>query len=184
MILRKVLLGIDADGREGQTHTAAMLWGPAIHGPTNTNLIGCTIYRRGRADETIGSVAPESLTEIEMTEELVGRRLPDDYREFMLTRGAMEEFFPNAYVQIWDLAAVREVWRTRSSYEPNEGLIVIGSDGASELIGFDTRQEAPPVVLVNVVSAGWHEACFQARTFAEFLSDVASDGFKFVSGLC
>lgn len=44
------------------------------------------------------------------------------------------------------------------------GLVLIGSDGGGEAVGLDFRQSPPQVVLVNFVSAGWHEAVAQADT--------------------
>lgn len=61
--------------------------------------------------------------------------------------------------------------------------MLIGGDGAGEAVGFDFRQEEPPVVLVNLVSAGWHEAIYQAPTFTAFMEQrERGEEFKWTSG--
>jgi len=50
------------------------------------------------------------------------------------------------------------------------GLVIIGSDGGGEAVGFDFRRTPPPIVLVNFISSGWHEATIQASTFNEFMT--------------
>ena len=55
----------------------------------------------------------------------------------------------------------------------------IDSDGGGEAFGYDLRKPDAPVVLVNLVSAGWHEANLQAPSFTEFMAQrERGDEFK------
>jgi hypothetical protein len=80
------------------------------------------------------------------------------------------------------LATVEQVRVLRAEFEPHDGLLVIGGDGSSELIGFDLRRDPPPVVLLNITSAGWASALHQAPDFSTFWRQVTSDGFRFIDG--
>ena len=127
--------------------------------------------------------ATETLRQIE---ERVGKPLPEDYRELITSSGAIAEMHEGAYFDLWSPDRVLSAMTDEAFdwyRERYPGLLVIGTDGASEMIGYDLRRMPPPVVLVNSVSAGWHEACFQDATITALLANLRSGGsFKFDGG--
>lgn len=44
VVFETPLLGIDAEGTGFPTHTGAMLWGPAVHGPSREAMLSITVY--------------------------------------------------------------------------------------------------------------------------------------------
>jgi hypothetical protein len=124
---------------------------------------------------------PETPATLAEAERHLGYKLPDDYKELMLTHGPMKEVFPNEYVELYDIATVLEVKALRASFEPSAGLVVIGTDGSVELFVYDMRRDAPPIVAVNIVSPGWPAAFFQASNFNDFWHQVTTEGLQFVA---
>ena len=128
----------------------------------------------------VGSVSSGLDDRLREIEAALGVVLPHDYREFAVTSGKVERNFGGSYLALWGLD---EIVRLNQGYEMGEtfpGLILIGSDGGGEAVGFDFRTSPPCVVLVNFVSSGWHEAIVQAETFTEFLAQRESGlAYKF-----
>lgn len=117
------------------------------------------------AREAEGGAKAASLAEAERELDV---RFPPDYKRFIQETNGLEAFFGDAYLVLWSPANVIDL---NNAYDRSDfpGLVFIGSDGAGEGVGFDFRQAPPPVVLVNFVSGGWHEARVQAATFHEFM---------------
>jgi hypothetical protein len=119
----------------------------------------------------------DRLREIEAA---LGVELPADYRDFATTAGKVERDFGGSYLSMWGLDDIVELNRGYEMGEVFPGLVLIGSDGGGEAVGFDFRSSPPSVVLVNFVSSGWHEAVLQAETFTEFLAQrEAGLAYKF-----
>ncbi len=90
--------------------------------------------------------------QIAVAERALGHRFPADYRWFLVTENGFEGPLGKAWVALWDVTTVAEVpsWTEGTGYNENHpGLLIIGSDGAGERIGFDMRQDPPPIVLVT-----------------------------------
>ncbi len=91
-----------------------------------------------------------------------------------------------AYFEIWSLERVLSAMTDQAFdfyRERYPHLLIVGTDGGSEMIGYDFRKAPPAVVLVNVVSTGWHDACYQAPTLAELVADLRGGGsFRFGDG--
>ena len=62
------------------------------------------------------------------------------------------------------------------------GMIVIGGDGAGEMITVDARDPNPPVTLTPNVSIGWKDSVVQTSSIDEFLNAVENGTFDFVFG--
>jgi hypothetical protein len=45
-----------------------------------------------------------------------------------------------------------------------------GIASGGEHLAFDFRNPAPPVVMINAISSGWHEGLVQAPSVAKFLA--------------
>jgi hypothetical protein len=124
--------------------------------------------------------------ELDAAELALGHSLPDDYRSLIRQANGVQEMHAGAYIDIWSLERVLEAHvddafaHHRQAYP---GLLVIGTDGAGELLAYDTRRSPFRVALVNNVSSGWHEACLQKPTVAEVLADIRSGrSFSFIEG--
>ena len=97
-------------------------------------------------------------------------KFPADYRHFLLTQGALKGWFGDVYVEVYPVDYAIGATEAHDHQDRFPRLVLIGGDGASEAVGFDFRKQPPPVVLVNLVSAGRHEALLQAPTFTEFMA--------------
>lgn len=53
--------------------------------------------------------------------------------------------------------------------EGHPGFLAFGSDGSREVIGLDMRRTPPPVVMIDITSAGWDEALYQAPSLTDFM---------------
>ena len=122
---------------------------------------------------------PARAARLGAAEATLGHRFPADYRAFMLERDGLLEWMPSGVfldlVPIHDLVYANDIPQTTT----HPGLVVIGSDGSREILGFDSRSHPTPVVLVDNASPGWHEAVPQARSFESFLRVVAETGFRY-----
>jgi hypothetical protein len=107
-------------------------------------------------------------------EEAIGLgRLPDEYRGWLADNDGLEGWFGNVYLTLFPTDSVVDVSRT-FDHARFPGLVAIGSDGGGETIALDLRSVNAPVVLVNNVSAGWHEGLLQAVSFSEFMAQRAA----------
>lgn len=115
-------------------------------------------------------VTGNSEARLRAIETQLGVEFPDDYASFVRSADGLERRFGDAYLALWDL---EDLVPRNVEYEMSEmfpGLVLIGSDGGGEAVGFDFRNRPPVVVLVNFVSSGWREAVVQAATFGEFMA--------------
>jgi len=114
--------------------------------------------------------AGASEVDLARVESALGVQLTPEHRELLVAENGWERCFGNCFLTVYgtdDLVAVnREV-------EGHPGFLAIASDGSRELIGFDMRVDTPPVVMIDITSAGWDEALFQADSLSEFLEQRA-----------
>ena len=111
-------------------------------------------------------------------ESALGVVLPDDYRNFLKTSDGMAELMPDAYVNIWPLAEEVDICTTDAYVlaDPDQGLLLIGSNGSGELLGLDLRSSPARVVLVNAISASWAEASAQAESVSRLIAQLREGG--------
>jgi len=125
-----------------------------------------------------------SESDIVDAEAALGLKLPADYERFLRERNDLDEASPGSmHLDLWSLDQVVEL-NADEAYgymrQSCPGILLVGSDGASEMLAYDTRQTEPALYLVNAVSADWREACWQAHSLDELLAFLAEDGaFKF-----
>jgi hypothetical protein len=106
-------------------------------------------------------------------------RFPHDYRTWLMTHNGLERWFGESYLVLYSLDDVIAVTQAAEAQERLPGYVAIGSDGGGETLAFDFRKTPPPVVMVNVVSSGWHEGLLQASSFAAFMAQQeAGAGFR------
>jgi cell wall assembly regulator SMI1 len=113
---------------------------------------------------------PDLQARLRRVEFELGVTFPSDYREFIVASGKVDRDFGGSWLMLYGIDELVSLNQAFDRSQSHPGLVFIGSDGGGEGVGLDFRNEPPSVVLVNWVSAGWHEAIVQAETFAEFMA--------------
>jgi len=98
-----------------------------------------------------------------------GINLPIEYLEFLKTSNGGEGFIGRNYLVLDPIEKIVESNRNLNVEEYAPGLVVIGSDGGGEAIGFDRRGTAWPVVMVPLIPLDMKEAQVIAESFGSFL---------------
>ena len=130
-----------------------------------------------------GDQLPATETELAEAEQRLGVKFPADYRDYLLTHNGVKGWFGEVYLELYSVSDVIGSTEAHDHQARQPGLVLIGGDGAGEAVGYDFRKIPPPVVLVNLVSAGWEDASLQAPTFSEFMAQRSSgQEFSFASG--
>jgi hypothetical protein len=121
---------------------------------------------------TVRAGPPASDDEIREAEQRLGlvTHLPADFRAWLKRSNGVEGWYGPVYLVLYSLDNVISVTQAADAGERLPGFLAVGSDGGGELIAYDLRKSAPPIVMVNSVSAGWHEGLYQAASFSEFLA--------------
>ncbi len=130
---------------------------------------------------------PVTEEELAAAEAALGQPLPEDYANFLRRQDGLADFVGEAYLDLWTLPDVvarnadEDPWNMLQERHP--GILVVGSDGAAECVAYDTRRAPPPVLLVNNLSSGWHEACWQADSIDDLLDVLRGGGsLRFETG--
>ena len=123
---------------------------------------------------------PATDADLAAAEAALGRRLPVDYANFLRRQDGLADFVGEAYLDLWTLPDVvarnadEDPWNMLQERHP--GILVVGSDGGAEWVAYDLRQAVPSVLLVNNLSSGWHEACWQADSIDALLDNLRAGG--------
>ena len=110
--------------------------------------------------------SPDQLTHFQLSS---GINLPIEYLEFLKTSNGGEGFIGRNYLVLDPIEKIVESNRNLNVEEYAPGLVVIGSDGGGEAIGFDRRGTAWPVVMVPLIPLDMKEAQVIAESFGSFL---------------
>lgn len=105
-------------------------------------------------------------SELEAVEAALGVRLTADHRALLIEENGSEHWFGDVFLMIYGTADLVSVNR---EIERHPGFLAFASDGSRELIGLDLRSSPPPVVMIDITSAGWEDAHFQACSLADFI---------------
>ena len=111
-----------------------------------------------------------SIEDLRAAETELGVSFPDDYSAFIVSSGRVDRDFGGSWLMLYGVEELAPLNRSYDHSERYPGLVLFGSDGGGEGVGFDFRSNPPRIVLVNYVSAGWHEAIVQADTFTDFMA--------------
>jgi hypothetical protein len=113
----------------------------------------------------------EKIDAIRSAENALSMRFPEAYALWLQDSEGFEADLGGCYLSLY---AVGELVERNRAYEVAAfvpGLILIGTNGAGEGIGLDTRGQGAPVVMVNLTSLRWEEAIYQAESFGQFLKE-------------
>lgn len=122
-----------------------------------------------------------SIGELRLAETELGVVFPDDYSAFVISSGRVDRDFGGSWLMLYGVDELVPLNRAHDHSDSHPGLVLIGSDGGGEGVGFDFRAQRPPVVLVNFVSPGWQDAIRQADTFTDFM-DQRNSGLPYWFG--
>lgn len=109
--------------------------------------------------------------ELSAVEVAIGRPLAPEHRALLARENGSESWHGDIFLMIYGTASIVAV---QAEIERHPGFVVLGFDGSRELIGFDMRADPPPVVMIDITSAGWGEALFQAPNLADFMRQRAN----------
>lgn len=104
--------------------------------------------------------------EIDAAEAALGVTFPPELRVLLEATAGREAWYGACFLMIYSVESLVGVNR---EIERHDGFLAFASDGSRELVGFDTRRHPAPVVMIDISSAGWAEALFQAASLEEFL---------------
>jgi hypothetical protein len=112
----------------------------------------------------------------------LGRELPAAWRAYLqggswLSRGYLPSGCFVTLVPPAEAAGMAAAMDPDADRFP--GLLVLGSNGAREVIAVDARLDPAPVVLVDVTADGWEDGLEQAASIAEFTRQVEAGTFDY-----
>jgi hypothetical protein len=108
-----------------------------------------------------------SETELATAEGRLGVRLVSGHRSLLSEEDGWQRWFGSCFLMLYATADLVDV---NQEIERHPGFVAFASNGSRELLGFDMRRANPPIVMIDITSAGWHEALFQADSFGEFMA--------------
>ncbi|MFF7101458.1 SMI1/KNR4 family protein [Streptomyces nigra] len=116
---------------------------------------------------------------LERVERHFGVHLPEDYRLFLRARTGVSQFVPPAddYLMLDsadELIGINEAGEFQDRFP---GSLVIGGDGAREMLTYDFRQSPPPLVLLDTAADDWSAAIPQAPSLTVFLDQFPETGW-------
>ncbi len=108
-----------------------------------------------------------------------GVQLPEDYRLFLRSRTSMSEFVPPAddYLMPASADELIDINEAGEFQERFPGSLVIGGDGARDLLTYDFRRSPPPLLLLDTSASNWSAAIPQAPSLTIFLDQFPETGW-------
>jgi cell wall assembly regulator SMI1 len=104
--------------------------------------------------------------EIDAAEQRLDVRFPADLRTFLRAQAGSTHRLGDSFVMIHDIETIVGV---NLEIDGHPGFLAFASDGSREQIGLDLRAAFPPVVMIDITSAGWPDALVQAPSLGDFL---------------
>lgn len=124
---------------------------------------------------------PVPATDIEAAEASLGKSISQAWKNYLLRPSWLRSGWlsDDCFIRLnspSESISLAVDWE--NSTERHPGILLIGSDGASENLAVDLRIANPPVMAVNNTSTDWKEAIEQAPSLKEFLRRVEDGSFK------
>jgi len=116
---------------------------------------------------------PASSTELKQVEEVLQRKLPLDFREFLSQTNGGEGFIGDNYLIVWGTAELAEMNHSYEAAEMIPGMLIFGSSGGGEAYCFDYRSQAVQVVRVPFIGMCLEDAKLMAANFRDFLGNLS-----------
>lgn len=107
-----------------------------------------------------------SPTDLHAVEAALGLPLSVEHRALLSTENGGEHWYGDVFLMIYGTDSLVDVNR---EIERHPGFLAFASDGSREIIGYDTRVAPSPVVMIDITSAGWDDALYQAASLNEFM---------------
>ena len=128
------------------------------------------------ADFSSGDIGAQD-NALRLTEEVFGKQLPCDYKEFLAYSNGGEGYFGKHYLILWKTDELGKFNKEYQVLEYAAGLILFGSNGGGEGFAFDTRVVPYKVVLVPFVGMDLQHAIPVADSFVGLLERmIRTDG--------
>jgi hypothetical protein len=116
--------------------------------------------------------APEET--ISMFQTAFGKKVPEDYIEFMRETNGAEGTVGDSYIQIWPVENILSLNKEYRSDEFTPGLLIFASDGGDTAYAFDARSTEVNIAEFPFVSIDSEDIRKRANNFTEFLEYLAS----------
>jgi SMI1-KNR4 cell-wall len=100
----------------------------------------------------------------------LGVELIPEHRALLAAENGWERWYGECFMMMYGTASLIEV---NAEIERHPGFLAFASDGSREIVGLDMRVKSPPVVMIDITSAGWEDALFQADSLSEFMAQRA-----------
>lgn len=140
----------------------------------NANIVGAIIEKA----RYLGRIPDDEFTQAEAN---LGCRFPDAWRQYLqgqswLSKGWLES---GCYLTI---LAPQESYEWGDAWQPAAqsfpGLVILGTDGSSEMLAVDGRDRLAPVVAIGNTTQGWADAVPQMPV-EQFIGQVEAGTFDF-----
>lgn len=136
--------------------------------PKEIRALACSLHSRGTTDTR----------SIEAAERALGFRLPEDYREFARLSDGAEGLVGDRYVSFWRISELAELNELIRGDQLVPGFIAFGTDGGTQLYGFDRRTAEGGVAQAPVVGLDWKRARRVADSFVELLRTLGGESLQ------
>lgn len=144
-------------------------WVPSPLGVTATVL--AEVFGQGRRTAFLAILGPvsegASAEVLAGVEAALGVRLTAAHRALLRDQDGFGRWYGEVFLFVY---GTEDVIAVNHEMTDHPGFLAFGSDGSRELIGFDLRAPDPPVVMIDITSAGWDAALYQAESLAAFMA--------------
>ena len=114
------------------------------------------------------ALMPGGATEADFAavEQTLGVQLIAKHRELLAVENGWQRWYGECFLM---MSSTNGVIESTQLVERHPGFLGFASDGSREIIGLDMRRDPQPVVMIDITSAGWQDAMFQADSLEDFM---------------